>query len=531
MKIRIVLISQVLTYLALIAFVCIMAVKLAQGSSVGGGAVLPTAVTTGHIDQTRQSWNDNERLLTPAIVQGGSFKKRASLTVSGFIFSQPLIVPGIVISGVQKDLLIVTTMNGNVYAFDANNYGAALWTAAIGNPMTSYPQSSHANAYYQQPLGCVSTPAADVPNNKLYVVCGDQTAPSWILHVLKLTDGTSVGTKTLTGSVSGSGDPTGPADNVSGGVLTFYPFYASQRAALLLANGSVYVPFTGEEDSHPWHGWVFAYNASTLAKVGVWCATPNNYGGGVWQSGGGPSVDAAGNIYVTTGNGLYDGSTNFADSVVKLRGSDLAQLDWFTSSDYANNQSADADISSGRPILISPNRLLIASKNFYAYVLDTGCMGHLQGSGSGCALQTWQTVNGTPGAGSGIYGGLFGLAAAYLNTATGTADSYAYSVSGGTFNTTPFITSAVSTPSATISSNAGTNGIVWVVTYSGSPYSNVLSGVLRALNPATFAEYWNSSTSGTDTLGTMAKWCSPVVANGHVYVPNNGSQVVVYAAF
>src|SRR5271165_4712948 len=499
-------------------------------SSIGGGSPAPTVVSTGHIDTTRQSWNNNERLLTPAVVQGGNFKKKASLSVSGYIFSQPLVVPGIVVSGQQRDLLIVTTMNGNVYGFDANNYGSALWTNAIGNPMTSYPRSGSANAYYQQPLGCVSTPVADIPNNKLYVVCGDQTAPSWILHVLKLTDGTSVGSVTITGSVTGTGDPTNN-DKVVGGVLTFYPFYEVSRSGLALANGIVYIAFTGEEDQHPWHGWVFAYNASTLSQVGVWCSTPNNYGGSVWMSSGGPAVDSAGNIYVTTGNGVYDGSTNFADSVVKLSGTNLAQLDWFTSSDYANNESADADTSSGRPMLIFPNRLLVASKNFYAYVLDIACMGHLQGS-SMCTIQTWLTNgSGTPGAGSGIYGGLFGLAAAYLNTATGSADSYAYSVSGGTFNTSPFITSAISTPSATISSNAGSNGIVWLVTYTGSPYSTVLAGTLRALNPANYSEYWNSNTSGTDTLGSMAKWCSPVVANGHVYVPNNGSQVVVYAAF
>jgi len=95
-------------------------------SSIGGGSPAPTVVSTGHIDTTRQSWNNNERLLTPAIVQGGNFKKKASLTVSGYIFSQPLVVPGIVVSGQQRDLLIITTMNGNVYAFDANNYGSAL---------------------------------------------------------------------------------------------------------------------------------------------------------------------------------------------------------------------------------------------------------------------------------------------------------------------------------------------------------------------------------------------------------------------
>jgi hypothetical protein len=84
-----------------------------------------------------------------------------------------------------------------------------------------------------------------------------------------------------------------------------------QRAALLLANGNVYIGFGGCPS-----GWLLAYNASTLTQVGVFNASPKLSGegkfasaGGIWMGGGGPVADNQGNVYVTTGNGPWDGQT------------------------------------------------------------------------------------------------------------------------------------------------------------------------------------------------------------------------------
>ncbi len=89
-----------------------------------------------------------------------------------------------------------------------------------------------------------------------------------------------------------------------------------QRAALLLADSSVFIGFGGCHS-----GWLLAYDAQTLSQTGVFNMSPNingygTYGGagGVWMGGGGPAADSSGNIYVTTGNGPYDGLTSFGDS-------------------------------------------------------------------------------------------------------------------------------------------------------------------------------------------------------------------------
>ena len=78
---------------------------------------------------------------------------------------------------------------------------------------------------------------------------------------------------------------------------------------------------------------MFAYDVSnpmTPQQIGVFCTTPNGRGplfngnniegwGGIWMSGEGPSADAAGNVYVATGNGTYNGTTDYSDGVLKLK--------------------------------------------------------------------------------------------------------------------------------------------------------------------------------------------------------------------
>ena len=40
--------------------------------------------------------------------------------------------------------------------------------------------------------------------------------------------------------------------------------------------------------------------------------------GGIWMGGAGPVADSDGNVYVTTGNGPWDGQTAWGDSVLKF---------------------------------------------------------------------------------------------------------------------------------------------------------------------------------------------------------------------
>src|SRR6202030_1228969 len=107
---------------------------------------------------------------------------------------------------------------------------------------------------------------------------------------------------------------------------------------------------------------------STLRQTFVYNTSPNGSRGSIWQSGGGPSVDAAGNIYVVTANGTFDansGLADFGDSFLKL-GSGGQVLDYFTPFNQASLDAVDWDLGSGGALLlpdqsVGPPHLLVGA--------------------------------------------------------------------------------------------------------------------------------------------------------------------------
>ena len=52
--------------------------------------------------------------------------------------------------------------------------------------------------------------------------------------------------------------------------------------------------------------WVIGYDATTLAPAGAFVAAPEGGLASIWQTGAGPAVDKAGNIYASTGEADFD---------------------------------------------------------------------------------------------------------------------------------------------------------------------------------------------------------------------------------
>src|SRR5260370_38883953 len=134
-----------------------------------------------------------------------------------------------------------------------------------------------------------------------------------------------------------------------------------------------------------YHGFLFAYNATSLAKGNVFNTSPTGSQDALWMSGQGPAVDASGNIYFGTSNGTWDGVSNFSESFVKLN-PNLTLADWFTPANHANLDGGDADIDTAGPLLIPPgNRLTMVGKTATATIIRAGNLGHL---GDASAVQT-----------------------------------------------------------------------------------------------------------------------------------------------
>jgi hypothetical protein len=91
-----------------------------------------------------------------------------------------------------------------------------------------------------------------------------------------------------------------------------------QRAGLLLSNGLLYVAFGGDNPD-ALAGWLFVYDAASLALKTVWSPTPGGRNGGIWMAGDAPAADGAGNVYLQTGDGdLAPNALSFGDSLMKL---------------------------------------------------------------------------------------------------------------------------------------------------------------------------------------------------------------------
>ena len=489
------------------------------------------SVVTAQNDNARTSANLSESTLTTSNVNVNQFGKIFSRSVDGFIYAQPLYVPNLSIAGGVHNVVFVATMNDTVYAFDADNPSTStpLWQTSLGTPVpataTYLPNDQTGGLAAQS--GILSTPVIDPSSGTLYAVAlvlQGQT-PVYQLHALNLLTGAEKAGSpvVIQGSLAGTG-----ADSV-GGVITFVASQHLQRTGLLLSNGELYFGFASYSDIDPYHGWIFGYNATTLVQTAIQNLTPGGEGG-VWQSGGGLSADANGFVSVCTGNGTWDGVTNFGESCVKLDPS-LAVVDYFTPYNYAPYSAADQDLGSGRPMLIPGTNYLIAGgKQNLSYVLNRSNLGHISVGDANIVQRVFSDGK--------IFSGM-----AYWNSPTSptlyiwsSSDSLkAYRLTGGLFDSSPDSTSTAQAPygsALSVSSNAGTagSGIVWATTPSSSPGSSAVPGTVHAFNASDVSvELWNSDqNSGRDALGNFAKFASPTVANGKVYVPTFSNQLVVY---
>jgi hypothetical protein len=493
-------------------------------------------VTTYHNDNSRTGQNLHETILTQALVQQNTFGKLFSQPVDGQIYAQPLVLGNLKITGEGiHTVVFVATENDSVYAFDGNsNTGKnanPLWHVNFTNPaggITTVPSSAlGSDAIYPQ-IGITGTPVIDPTNGTLYVVAATLENGVYFqrLHALDVTTGAEKfgGPVAIAATVKGNGSGS------SGGRLSFDPFRSNQRPGLLLLNGSIFITWAshGLEGEFPYHGWVIAYNETTLKQVGAMCVTANGDQGGIWQSGDAPAADTLGNIFLLTGNGTFDantGGSDFGMSYLKITSKgNLRVTDYFTPYNEYQESNEDLDLGSGGALLLPylsgetyPYLAVGAGKDGTMYVVNRNNMGHFNASGN------TQIVESIPNAfaGHGIFSGP-GFWQGYLYF-WGTNDVLRiFQMQNGLVSTSPVATGSTtfSSPGATteISANGASNGIVWALDPGGYPTAE--PAVLHALNATTAVELYNSSQAGTrDTAGAAIKFTPPTIANGKVYVP------------
>jgi len=516
-------------------------------SSVSGAAQLSVqyAVLTYHNDIARTGQNINETLLTPANVNKARFGRQFSQAVDGYIYAQPLYMPGRNIPGKGvHNVVYVATEHDSIYAFDADDNAGGnvspLWKTSLIPPGGSAVNSGGDTGCGDlvPEIGITSTPVIDPVTGTMYVISKTKEGGKFFqrLHALDVSTGAEKfgGPMVIQASVSGTGDGS------SGGVLTFNPLREFNRTSLLLQNGLVYIGWASHCDSGPYHGWVMAYNPATLAQVAVFNTSPNAGLAGIWMGGGGLGGDGT-NVFFATGNGNFDvnsGGKDYGDSIMNLgapASGTFPVASYFTPFNQGSLNNGDVDVGSGGVLLLPtvtgahPHLLVQVGKEGKIYLVDRDSMG---GYCSTCSSSDTQIVQELPSA----VGGTWGMPAFWNNNVYfgGSGDrvkAYAFNVAGsGLLSSSPTSRSTVGVgfpgPTPSVSANGNINGILWVI--QADAYGGPGSAVLHAFDATNLAtELYNSNANSNDHPGGAVKFTVPTIVNGKVYV-GTSSQLSVF---
>jgi hypothetical protein len=526
-------------------------------------------VLTHHNDNQRTGANLHESVLNTKNVNASQFGKLYEWPVDGDLYGQPLYVSNVPLAGgATHNVVYVASMHNTVFAFDADSPSPMpLWMVdltVLGSPIPV----SETTGLDVQPgpqdiateIGVLSTPVIDLPGRTLYLVARSLDSAKvhhQKLHALDLATGMEkfAGPVELDATLPGSGVAS------TGGQIAFDPVIHNQRPALLLVDGKIYICWAGHNDSNDFHGWVMAYDATTLARVAAFMTTPNGTWGGVWQTGAGPAADANNDVYLETGNGDFDANAqNFSESVLKLglSGNTLKVTSYFTPKNQDYLSRLDLDLGSSGLLLLPGTAYAVASgKEGKMYLLDTTSLGGY----SQTADQVVDEFQATPlptcdprctdwklyyhiHAAPVFWNSPDSGPVVYVWAERDALKSFRFL--SNRFEHTPLHQSPMPAPPGmpggflALSANASTagTGIIWAlhpVSVNGSPTDAAASsarvhGILQAFDASDVSkELYNSRMNAArDDFGNFAKFNVATVANGKVFVPTMSKSIAVF---
>ncbi len=350
-----------LTNLALASGMC--ALLVACGSTTPAAVRTPTVSVTAIPSASRSAaaklrdWpefgldpqrSDVSELADGITAANVTHLRSVSVSLPGTVDSSPIYLHGVTVDGAVHDVILVTTTYGKTLAIDADS-GRILWT------FTPPGYSRWAGTAQIT----VASPLADPDRLVVYAA-----SPNGLIHKLSLADGT---------------EDTGGAWPVS---VTREPMHEKLGAALNIDGPDLLVATSGYlGDPPPYQGHLVLIDRSSghLARVfNTLCANrrelqlPSTCGASdsAILSRGGPVVEPGGSrILLDTGNGPWNGTTDFGDSVLELTFPALTVRQSFTPTNQEELNSTDSDLGSSAPVLLGQNRVMVAGKDGVMRVL------------------------------------------------------------------------------------------------------------------------------------------------------------------
>jgi hypothetical protein len=424
------------------------------------------------LDPQRSDTTESSTGITAANVRR---LRRIQVHLPGTVDSSPIYLHGVTVAGKSRNVIVVTTTYGKTIALDASS-GTKLWT------FTPAGYSGWAGT----PQITTASPIADPEGAFVYAA-----SPNGLIHKLSLSDGREAG---------------GPWP-VS---ITRNPTH-QKIAAALNVEGPDLIATTGGYigDIPPYQGHVVLIKRSSGRLVSVFntlCANRRTLlqpstcpaSDSAVLSRAGAVVEPGGrSILIDTGNGPWNGRTDFGDSVIELTLPSLHLRQEFTPRDQEHLNDSDLDLGSSGPALLGHDRVAVAGKDGVLRVLS---LSRLDGRAPGSAERLGGEVQTLPLPGGGM---LFTAPAVWQH--------------GG--HTTMFIGDENATAAYVL-----VRGRLRQAWQSATPGTSPIlaGGLLYVYNPdAGGIEVYRPGSPHpiADLPGESGHWNSPIVVDGHVVEP------------
>ena len=270
-----------------------------------------------------------------------------SINLDGAVYASPIAVDGVI---------VVATENDSVYGFGTG--GRRLWHARVGKPSPAFERKC-GNI---DPLGITGTPVYSPQTGTVYLAAehGGGGKVGHDLIAINLHTGKVRWRKNI--------DFAGPI-----------PAAMQQRGALAITGGRVWVSFGAQfGDCSNYKGRVVGVRLNGTGKAVVFDPSAHRQGG-IWNPAG-PTVDAAGHLYVVSANGsTFPGDAyDHTNSVLELNPSGKL-LGSFAPVNWAQNNQGDVGLGSQGVALLGTKWAVLGGKSGPVYVLRQGHLGGIGG--------------------------------------------------------------------------------------------------------------------------------------------------------
>ena len=308
------------------------------GISVNGNHT--SSWLTYHMNLARDGYDEDEpsyQTVAPSLAW-------KSQMLDGAIYAEPLIYKGSVYA---------VTENNSVYALSETT-GQIVWRTNLGAPVpgNTLPCGDI------DPSGITSTPVIDPNLDEIFVVAYLYPQQNHVLFALNTGDGGIIFQRNV--------NPPGVS-----------PLTEQQRAALSLANDTIYIPFGGlAGDCGVYHGYLLGVHEDNSSPT-LSYQVPTMREGAIWAPAG-VAIDSNG-IYAATGNGASNTSAyDFSDAVVHLS-FNLTETDYFAPANWVMLSNYDLDLGSVDPTLLGNNTIFQIGKQGIGYLLNESNLGGVGG--------------------------------------------------------------------------------------------------------------------------------------------------------